>query len=73
MTPEEFRRLGYAVVDQIAAYRARVADLPAMSRARPGELRNTLPSAPPDAAEPVEAILADVERVILPGSALAAP
>jgi aromatic-L-amino-acid decarboxylase len=67
VTPEEFRRLGYAVVDQIAAYRARVADLPVMSRARPGEIRDALPSAPPVAAEPVEAILADVERIVQPG------
>jgi len=67
MTPEEFRRLGHRVVDWVADYRERVASLPVMSRAAPGEVRAALPSSPPAAPEGFEAILADLDRVIVPG------
>ncbi len=67
MTPEEFRRHGRAVVDWVADYMERVESLPVLSRVRPGEVRSMLPSDPPEHGEPFEAVLADVERVILPG------
>jgi aromatic-L-amino-acid decarboxylase len=38
-----------------------------LSRLRPGELRAQLPASPPEEAEPLATILADVERQILPG------
>ena len=67
MTPEEFRLHGRAVVDWIADYYERVESLPVLSRVEPGEVRASLPSEPPVRGEPFEAILADVERCILPG------
>jgi aromatic-L-amino-acid decarboxylase len=67
MTPEEFRRLGHQVVDWVADYRARAASLPVMSRVSPGDVKAQLPASPPAAPEAFEVILADVERVILPG------
>lgn len=67
MSPEEFRRQGYAVIDWIADYLARVGDFPVLSRVKPGEIRSQLPQAAPQAGEAFEAILGDVERVILPG------
>jgi len=67
MTPEEFRRCGYQVVDWIADYRARAATLPVMSRVTPGEIKARLPASPPSEPERFEAVLADLERVILPG------
>jgi aromatic-L-amino-acid decarboxylase len=67
MTPEEFRRLGHQVVDWVADYRERVANLPVMSRAVPGAIKAQLPASPPTVPEGFEAILADLERVILPG------
>ena len=67
MTPEEFRRLGHQVVDWVADYRARAASLPVMSRMSPGDVKAQLPASPPAAPEAFEAILADVERVIVPG------
>ena len=67
MTPEEFRRHGRAVVDWVADYMERVESLPVLSRVRPGEVRSLLPPDPPERGEPFEAVLADVERVILPG------
>ena len=67
MTPEEFRRFGHRVVDWVADYRARAAGLPVMARVAPGEVKAQLPAAPPDAPEGFEAILGDLDRVILPG------
>jgi len=67
MTPEEFRRLGHQVVDWVADYRERVASLPVMSRVAPGDVRASLPVAPPESAEGFDAILRDLDQVILPG------
>ena len=67
MTPEEFRRTGHRLIDFIADYRATVAERPVMARTAPGEIRAALPADPPIDAEPVEAILDDVERILLPG------
>jgi aromatic-L-amino-acid decarboxylase len=67
MTPDEFRRHGCAVIDWIADYMARVESYPVLSQARPGEIRAGLPVDPPQQGEPFEAILADVEPLIMPG------
>jgi len=67
MTPEEFRRHGHTVVDWIADYYARIESLPVLSRARPGEVRGSLPPEPPESGESFETILHDVEKLILPG------
>src|SRR5690606_11073071 len=67
MTPEEFRQYGHAVVDWIADYRSRVEQLPVMARSAPGEIRSQLPASPPQEPEPFDRILADLDRVVLPG------
>jgi aromatic-L-amino-acid decarboxylase len=67
MTPEEFRRWGYAVVDWVAAYQSQVAAKPVLSQVRPGQIRASLPAQPPLKGESFSEILADVEKVILPG------
>lgn len=67
MTPAEFRKHGYAVIDWLAAYQEKVADLPVLSKAAPGELRAALPRCAPQEGEPFEIILADMDRLILSG------
>jgi aromatic-L-amino-acid decarboxylase len=67
MSPEEFRRWGHAVIDWLAAYQERVGSLPVRSRVSPGQVRASLPAAPPIHGEPFAAILRDVEEKILPG------
>lgn len=67
MTPDEFRRYGHAVVDWIADYQSRVESFPVLSRVKPGEIRASLPARPPAQGEAFEAVLNDVERLILPG------
>ena len=67
MTPEEFRRIGHQIIDRIADYRATVATKPVMARTTPGEIKAALPPDPPQSAEPFDAILADLDRIVMPG------
>jgi aromatic-L-amino-acid/L-tryptophan decarboxylase len=67
LTPDEFRRLGHQVVDRIADYRESIASRPVMARTAPGAIRAALPAEPPESAEPFDAILHDLDAIILPG------
>jgi aromatic-L-amino-acid decarboxylase len=67
MNPEEFRRIGHQLIDWIADYRTRVAELPVRSRLEPGVVRAQLPAAPPLQPEPFSGIFSDLEQIILPG------
>lgn len=67
MTPEEFRRAGHQLVDWIADWRLRLADGPVQSPAAPGETRAKVPVSPPEQPEPFAALLADLDRVVVPG------
>jgi aromatic-L-amino-acid decarboxylase len=67
MTADEFRRHGRAVVDWIADYYERVESYPVLSQAQPGQIRDSLPAAPPMEGQPFEAIFSDVEKLIMPG------
>jgi aromatic-L-amino-acid/L-tryptophan decarboxylase len=67
MTPDEFREHGHAVVDWIADYYARIESYPVLSQAEPGQIRASLPVDPPVTGESFPAILADIEKLILPG------
>jgi len=67
MTPDEFRRHGHALIDWIADYQSRVETFPVLSQMKPGEIRASLPAAPPAQGQPFDAILQDVDKLILPG------
>jgi aromatic-L-amino-acid/L-tryptophan decarboxylase len=67
MTPEQFRQHGHEVVDWIADYWTRVGSLPVRSQVSPGEVRASLPPSAPEQGEPFSAVLADLDRVVLPG------
>jgi aromatic-L-amino-acid decarboxylase len=67
MSPDEFRRHGHAVVDWIADYYARIESYPVLSRAKPGQIRASLPANPPAHGETFDAILGDIENLIVPG------
>ncbi|WP_419920264.1 pyridoxal-dependent decarboxylase [Candidatus Poriferisodalis sp.] len=67
MTPEEFRQHGRAVIDWIADYWERIESMPVASTVAPGDIRAMLPDAAPEEAEPFENLLADLDRVVMPG------
>lgn len=63
----EFRRAARAAVDWVADYLERLEQYPVCPRVQPGDIRALLPAHPPEEAEPWEAMLADLDRVVLPG------
>ena len=65
--PEEFRRAGHELVDWVADYRLRVEDLPVRAQVAPGDVLSALAPGPPEAPEPLAALIADLDRVIVPG------
>ncbi|OQX06149.1 MAG: aspartate aminotransferase family protein [Desulfobacteraceae bacterium IS3] len=67
MTPEEFRRQGKAVIDWIADYYEKIESFPVLSQVEPGQIRASLPPEPPVHGESFEAVLNDVDKLILPG------
>jgi len=66
MDREDFRRFGHELIDWIADYLERVQDLPVLAQIEPGDLKRQLPSAPPAVGEPMEQIVADLDRLIVP-------
>jgi aromatic-L-amino-acid decarboxylase len=67
LSPEEFREAANRVAEWVADYRGRVEEFPVLARVSPGETAAMLPSSAPTDAEPLEAILDDLDRIILPG------
>lgn len=67
MDSEDFRRRGHQLIDWIADYRATVAGRPVMARTEPGGIRAQLPASPPAEPEPFDDVLADLDRIIVPG------
>ena len=67
MTPEEFRRRGYEVVDWVASYLERVGDLPVMADVEPGAIAARLPDRAPERGESFDRLLADLDDIVLPG------
>lgn len=66
MSPEEFRKHGYEIVDWIAGYLSHTRDYPVVPAMRPGDLIDRLPAAAPELPESMDAILADFNHLILP-------
>ncbi|CAN5535003.1 pyridoxal-dependent decarboxylase [soil metagenome] len=67
MTPEEFRRFGHQVVDWVADYRATVGERSVMARSAPGEIKAALPESPPAVGESIDAVMRDLDGIIMPG------
>lgn len=67
MDPQAFRTHGKLMVEWIATYLDQVGTYPVLAQIAPGDIRRSLPDHPPLQPEPMEAILADVKRVLLPG------
>jgi len=67
MSAEEFRLHGHRVVDWIADYLAHPERYPVLSQNQPGDLKNALPLHAPERGEAMEAMLAELDRFIVPG------
>jgi aromatic-L-amino-acid/L-tryptophan decarboxylase len=67
MDTNAFRRHGHHLVDWIADYLEHSDRYPVLSRVSPGEITAMLPVAAPEDPEPFDAIMADFERILVPG------
>jgi aromatic-L-amino-acid decarboxylase len=65
--PERFIEYGKRLVEWIGEYLANPERYPVVSRAKPGEIAAALPASPPRIGESLDDIIADFERVIVPG------
>jgi aromatic-L-amino-acid/L-tryptophan decarboxylase len=66
-TSGELRAALEQAAEWCASYLDRVGDLPVLSRVEPGEIAAALPEHAPEHGEPLAEILADVDRVLIPG------
>ena len=62
-----FRDDGALALEWVASYLERLRDFPVLAQVEPGDIRARLPVSPPETAEPFEAVLRDLEEVLLPG------
>ncbi|MGI9017462.1 MAG: pyridoxal-dependent decarboxylase [Euzebya sp.] len=67
MTPEEFRHHGRQLIDWIADYHESLDQRTILPEVQPGDIRALLPQRAPEQPEPFEEILADLDRVVMPG------
>jgi aromatic-L-amino-acid decarboxylase len=67
MDIESFRRDGHRLIDWIAEYLAHPERYPVLAQVEPGQVKRSLAKEPPEKPEPLEAILQDVEKIIVPG------
>ena len=66
MTSEEFRRVGHELIDWVADYLENIEQLPVLAQIEPGELKAQLPASPPEHGEPMDRIVADLDKLIVP-------
>jgi aromatic-L-amino-acid decarboxylase len=65
--PEELRAALHQAADWVADLLASQESRPVMARVAPGEVAASLPAHPPRKGEGMEGLLADVDRLLLPG------
>src|SRR5204862_879947 len=67
VAPDVIREDGAAALEWVARYLERVGELPVLAQVEPGEIRRSLPPAPPERPEPFGAVLRDLDQLLLPG------
>jgi len=67
MSTADFRRHGHQVIDWIADYWESVDDKPVLAQVQPGDIAARLPTSAPAESESFDAVLADLDEILLPG------
>ncbi len=67
MSPEDFRRYGHELVEWVANYMETVSERPVISTVEPGSIRAKLPAAAPEQPETFDAVLRDLDEIVMPG------
>jgi len=64
---DEFRRNGHLLIDWIADYLGGLETRPVRESVEPGEVRAKMPGSAPESPEPFASMLADLDRIVVPG------
>ncbi len=67
LTPSEFREEGKKLIDWIADYYENIEQYPVLSKVEPGEIISQLPDSPPQKGEKMDAMVKDINEIIMPG------
>ena len=67
MQPEDFRAHAHQLIDWIVDYQETIGSRPVASVVAPGEILARLPEHPPAEPDGFEALLADLDDIVLPG------
>ncbi|MCI0345843.1 MAG: pyridoxal-dependent decarboxylase, partial [Chloroflexi bacterium] len=67
MTPDDLRVAGAAALEWVARYLETVEDRPVLAQVEPGWVRSQLPPHPPEEPESFDDVLADLDRIVVPG------
>jgi aromatic-L-amino-acid decarboxylase len=67
LTPSQFREEGKKIIDWIADYYEHIEKYPVLSQVKPGEIKEKLPENPPQKGESFDAMMRDLDEIIMPG------
>lgn len=67
MSATDFRCYGHQVIDWIADYLSHPDQYPVFSRNLPDQLKRAIPHEAPERGEAMEALLKDLDRIVVPG------
>jgi len=67
MKPDEFRKYAHELVEWMAGYMEHVEEYPVKSQVNPGEIFSKIPDHPPVNPEPFDALIRDMDSIIMPG------
>ncbi|TSA30810.1 MAG: amino acid decarboxylase [Ignavibacteriales bacterium] len=68
MPAEEFKKYGYELIDWAANYIENVGSFPVLPKIKPGDVKRKLPNHAPQSSEPINKIIEDLDKIILPGT-----
>ncbi len=67
MPVEDFRKFGHELIDWAADYIQNIETYPVLSQVEPGDIKNKIPSSPPQNSEDMNDIISDFKEIIVPG------
>jgi len=68
MPAKEFKKYGYELIDWATNYIESVGSLPVLPNINPGDVKRKLPVHAPQSGEPINKIIEDLNKIILPGT-----
>ncbi|MBA4406244.1 hypothetical protein C0389_03120, partial [bacterium] len=68
MPAKEFKKYGYELIDWAANYLQNIGSFPVLPDIKPGDIKSKLPLSAPIKTESMDQIIADVDKIILPGT-----